>query len=243
MPLSFLPTTIIYDNNLGENFELKAELNSEYRHVRKDAVKKVIANMTVGKDVSGLFPDVLKNMQTEDLELKKLVYLYLMNYAKSQPELVILAVNTFVKDSDDPNPLIRALAIRTMGCLRVDKIIDYLTEPLRNCLKVNPRSGCSITVSHPLCIYLTIYQDENPYVRKTAALCVAKLYELNPELTMEQEFVQTVKEMVSDVNPMVVANAVVALSDIHEISNDKDVFVITASTLNKLLNALNECTE
>ncbi|KAI8342290.1 adaptin N terminal region-domain-containing protein [Chlamydoabsidia padenii] len=207
-------------NKKGENFELKAELNSEYRHVRKDAVKKVIANMTVGKDVSGLFPDVLKNMQTEDLELKKLVYLYLMNYAKSQPELVILAVNTFVKDSDDPNPLIRALAIRTMGCLRVDKIIDYLTEPLRKCLK-----------------------DENPYVRKTAALCVAKLYELNPELTMEQDFVKDVKEMVSDVNPMVVANAVVALADIHEISNEKDVFVITASTLNKLLNALNECTE
>lgn len=53
--------------------------------------------MTVGKDVSGLFPDVLKNMQTEDIEQKKLVYLYLMNYAKTQPELVILAVNTFVK--------------------------------------------------------------------------------------------------------------------------------------------------
>jgi len=35
--------------------------------------------------------------QTEDLEQKKLVYLYLMNYAKTQPELVILAVNTFVK--------------------------------------------------------------------------------------------------------------------------------------------------
>lgn len=50
-----------------------------------------------GQDVSGLFPDVLKNMQTEDLEQKKLVYLYLMNYAKTQPELVILAVNTFVK--------------------------------------------------------------------------------------------------------------------------------------------------
>ena len=81
----------------GENHELRADLNSEYRDRRKDAIKRVIANMTVGKDVSGLFPDVLKNMQTEDLEQKKLVYLYLMNYAKSQPELVILAVNTFVK--------------------------------------------------------------------------------------------------------------------------------------------------
>jgi vesicle coat complex subunit len=82
---------------LGENFELKADLNSEYREKRKEAVKKVIANMTLGKDVSALFPDVVKNMQTEDLELKKLVYLYLINYAKTQPELVILAVNTFVK--------------------------------------------------------------------------------------------------------------------------------------------------
>ena len=30
-------------------------------------------------------------------ELKKLVYLYLMNYAKSQPDMAIMAVNTFVK--------------------------------------------------------------------------------------------------------------------------------------------------
>ncbi|CAO3702658.1 unnamed protein product [Rhizopus stolonifer] len=196
-----------------------SELNSEYRHHRKDAVKKVIANMTVGKDVSGLFPDVLKNMQTEDLELKKLVYLYLMNYAKTQPELVILAVNTFVKDSDDPNPLI-SIVIRTMGCLRVDKIIDYLTEPLRKCLK-----------------------DENPYVRKTAAVCVAKLYDLNPELAVEQDFVNAVKDMIADVNPMVVANAVVALSDINDASPGRNVFEINSNIAHKLLHALNECTE
>ena len=36
-------------------------------------------------------------MQTDNLELKKLVYLYLMNYAKSQLDLAILAVNTFAK--------------------------------------------------------------------------------------------------------------------------------------------------
>lgn len=34
--------------------------------------------MTLGKDVSALFPDVLKNIATNDLEQKKLVYLYLM---------------------------------------------------------------------------------------------------------------------------------------------------------------------
>ena len=103
---------------------------------RKEAIQKTIAAMTLGKDVSALFPDVLKNIATHDLEQKKLVYLYLMNYAKTHPELCILAVNTFVQDSEDPNPLIRALAIRTMGCIRVDKMVDYLGEPLRKTLKV-----------------------------------------------------------------------------------------------------------
>lgn len=46
---------------------------------------------------SSLFPDVVNCMQTDNLELKKLVYLYLMNYAKSQPDMAIMAVNTFVK--------------------------------------------------------------------------------------------------------------------------------------------------
>ncbi|KAH9044866.1 Adaptor protein complex beta subunit [Lactarius hengduanensis] len=212
----------------GENFELRADLNSEYRDKRKDAIKKVIANMTVGKDVSGLFPDVLKNMQTEDIEQKKLVYLYLINYAKTQPDLVILAVNTFVKDSDDHNPLIRALAIRTMGCIRVEKIIDYIAGPLQKSL-----------------------HDENPYVRKTAALCVAKLYDLKPELVLENGFLEQLHEMISDSNPMVVANTITALADIHTSatsqpstsSSDPAVFTVTPTILNKLLIALNECSE
>ncbi|KAF8346583.1 adaptin N terminal region-domain-containing protein [Amanita rubescens] len=179
----------------GENYELS----------RKDAIKRVIASMTVGKDVSGLFPD-------------KLVYLYLMNYAKTQPELVILAVNTFVKDTDDPNPLVRALAIRTMGCLRAEKIIDYLCDPLQKCLR-----------------------DENPY-----------LYDLKPELVLENGFLDQLQEMVSDSNPMVVANTVTALTDIHISAtsqqpslspSDPGYFSITSTILAKLLIALNECSE
>lgn len=41
-------------------------------------------------------------MQTDNLELKKLVYLYLMNYAKSQPDMAIMAVNSFVKVTCSP---------------------------------------------------------------------------------------------------------------------------------------------
>lgn len=206
----------------GEMFELKADLNSERKDKRKEAVKKVIASMTVGKDVSALFPDVINCMQTDNLELKKLVYLYLMNYAKSQPDMAIMAVNTFVKDCDDTNPLIRALAVRTMGCIRVDKITEYLCEPLRKCLK-----------------------DEDPYVRKTAAVCVAKLFDINETLVEDQGFLDALKDLLSDSNPMVVANAVAALSEISETSPraSGQLDFMTPPTINKLLTALNECTE
>lgn len=203
----------------GEMHELKMELHSTDRNVKVDAVKKVIASMTVGKDVSMLFADVLNCVQTGNIELKKLVYLYLINYAKSQPELTLLAVNTFVKDANDPNPLIRALAVRTMGCIRVDRITEYLCEPLSRALR-----------------------DEDPYVRKTAAVCVAKLYDIAPTLVQERGFLEILHDLISDSNPSVVANGVAALSEIAETSG-RDVMKISASVLQKLLAALNECTE
>lgn len=36
----------------GENYELSVDLNSEYRDKRKDAIKRVIASMTVGKGIN-----------------------------------------------------------------------------------------------------------------------------------------------------------------------------------------------
>lgn len=205
----------------GEMAELKADLQSDKKERKKEAIKKIIANMTVGKDVSSLFADVVNCMQTDNLELKKLVYLYLMNYAKSQPDLAILAVNTFSKDCEDPNPLIRALAVRTMGCIRVDKITEYLCEPLRKCLK-----------------------DDDPYVRKTAAVCVAKLHDINSQLVEDQGFLDLLKELLSDSTPMVVANTVAALAEIGEVSPTATALTdLDTPTINKLLTALNECTE
>lgn len=56
-------------------FPMKALPNSVSR---KESIQKTIMAMTLGKDVSALFPDVLKNIATADLDQKKLVYLYLM---------------------------------------------------------------------------------------------------------------------------------------------------------------------
>ncbi|CAJ0562728.1 unnamed protein product, partial [Mesorhabditis spiculigera] len=203
-----------HDLNKGSLHELRVQLVSEKTSHKNCALKRIIAGMTIGKDVSSLFPEVVNCMQTDNIELKKLVYLYLMNYARSRPDLAILAVNTFIKDSEDANPLIRALAIRTMGCIDVDEITEYLAEPLRRCL-----------------------QDEDPYVRKTSAICVAKLYELRPEQVIDLGFVELLLGLLSDANSMVVANAVAALSEINEKQP------LTTQLVNNLLTALSDCPE
>ncbi|PHT45051.1 AP-1 complex subunit beta-1 [Capsicum baccatum] len=124
-----------------------------------------------------------------------------------------------VVDSQDPNSLIRDLAVRTMGCIRADKIIEYLCDPLQRCLK-----------------------DDDPYFRKTVAICVAKLYDINAELVEDRGFLYALKDLISDNNPMVAINVVAALAEIQE-SSSRPIFKITIHTLSKFLTTLNKCTE
>ncbi|GAN08552.1 hypothetical protein MAM1_0211c08066 [Mucor ambiguus] len=59
----------------------------------------------------------------------------------------------------------------------MENIIDYLTEPLRRAVK-----------------------DENPNMHKTVALCVAKLYELEPKMTEEQGFIEMIWGQITILN-------------------------------------------
>ena len=86
-------------------------------------MKQIIASMTIGKDVSSLFPHVVKCMRTTNIELKKLIYLYIINYSRHKPDDAIMTISSFRKDAaNKTNPIIRALAVRTMSSLRVPKL-------------------------------------------------------------------------------------------------------------------------
>ncbi|KAL0227700.1 hypothetical protein RCL1_003843 [Eukaryota sp. TZLM3-RCL] len=206
----------------GEIEELREELMSTDQNKKRDAVRKVIAAMTIGKDnVSSLFMEMLHSINTSNLEVKKLVYLYLTNYAQAKPDMALLAVNAFVQDASHDNPLIRALAIRTMGSIRVATLSEYLCEPLRLCL-----------------------EDSDPYVRKTAALTVAKVYDVSPELIQDQGFLEKLQELLNDENNVVISNAATALAEIAASHPDpSSVLTLTPSLVMSLLSAMDSCTE
>ena len=209
-----------FTNPNPEDAELQEALNSMKLSRQKDSMKQIIASMTIGKDVSKLFPDVVKLIRTKNIELKKLVYLYLINYARVKPDLIFLAVAAFHSDAKEgATPLIRGLAIRTMGCIRVPEIVSYLCETLSYCIK-----------------------DKDAYVRKTAAMCVSKLYQTSPQQVRENGFINILHECLEDENPIVVANAMSALSEISVLSGINQL-KIKSKNLKNILDSLSKANE
>ncbi len=152
------------------------------------------AEFKTSPSVSPLFQDVVACLGTPLLEIKKsvygayspqfqilmsylVVYLFLVSYGRSKPDQIQMVIPSFLQVSNlfslrsnctyghpglrrSQPPLIRALAIRTMSYIPLPIVTESLTEPLRHALK-----------------------DRDPYVRKTAAICVAKVYMADPRRT------------------------------------------------------------
>ncbi|EJD06010.1 Adaptor protein complex beta subunit [Fomitiporia mediterranea MF3/22] len=208
----------------GKIQEFRAELHAaeakDKKYVkRKTVLKKIVANITMGNDMSPLFPDVVACLGTPLLEIKKMVYLFLVSYGRSKPDQIQIVIPSFLQDCADHNPLIRALAIRTMSYIPLPVVTEAMTDPLRHALK-----------------------DRDPYVRKTAAICVAKVYTADPRRSERAGFVEMLRDLMLDTNATVVANAVAALVEISE-RHDGVAFRVNFTVANKLLTALQESSE
>jgi len=179
----------------------------------ESAVKRVIAYMTLGIDVSPLFPQMIMASNTRNVVQKKMVYLYLSSYAESNPDLSLLSINTLRKDCDDHTPMIRGLALRTLSSLRLPHLVEYITPPILKGL-----------------------QDYAPYVRKTAAMACSKLHNLVPQI-VGPEIVNHLYDMVLDKDAAVVTNAIVSL---NEILHESGGMVVSEDIAVHLMNILDE---
>jgi AP-3 complex subunit beta len=103
------------------------------------------------------FSSVVKNVASPNIEIKKLVYIYLLSHAEAEPDLALLSINTIQKSLSDSNPQVRALALKTMSGIRVPVISQIVSLAIKKGLG-----------------------DMSPYVRKAAALAIPKCYRLDP---------------------------------------------------------------
>lgn len=89
----------------------------------------------------------------------------------------------------DPNQLIRASALRVLSSIRVPVIVPIMMLAIRDSVS-----------------------DMSPYVRKTAAHAIPKLYDLDPE--QKDELVMVIERLLSDQTTLVVGSAVMAFEQV-----------------------------
>jgi len=216
------PPAYFVDTKKGEVSELKQLLKTlavERDPKRKrDVIKKVIAYMTLGIDVSRLFTEMVMAIETRDLVVKKMVYLYLCNYAHAKPDLALMCVNTLQRDCSADDPMVRGLALRALCSLRLPSMLEYISAPLRRALT-----------------------DQSPYVRKTGVMGILKLFHLAPEVARAANFVDLLYNMIQDPDPHVVANCLIVLDEV--LAAEEGGMAVNQPLILHLLGRLGEFSE
>ncbi|KAG8929188.1 AP-3 complex subunit beta [Tulasnella sp. 417] len=176
-------------NDLDKTVNLSKLLDSTSEREKLDGLKRIIAMISKNRNVSAYFAQVIKNVASPNLEIRKLVYIFLLRYANVEPDLALLSINTFQKDLADSNPLIRAMALRVLSGIPVASIASIVAAAIRKCAA-----------------------DSSPYVRKTAALAIPKCYNL--DTTHLPLLMQTLSTLLKDRSPLSIGSVVIAFNAI-----------------------------
>merc|ERR1719318_954604 len=182
-------TASFFNTEYKKHGDLREMLDSNKDNLKLDAMRRLVAMMAKGRDVSDLFPQVVKNVASKNIEVKKLVYVYLTRYAEEQQDLALLSISTFQRALKDPNQLIRASALRVLSSIRVSVIVPIMLLAIRESAV-----------------------DMSPFVRKTAAHAIPKLYSLEPE--MKEELIAVLEKLLADRTTLVIGSAVMAFEEV-----------------------------
>jgi len=175
------------DFNLGEIKSLLQDVNGDKQQM--EGLKLVIAAMSKGRNVSELFPDVVKLVASQNAEVKKMVYIYLIQYAELEQNASLLAINILRKNIINANQLIRAQALRTLSSFRVKMILQVVIASIVGGSK-----------------------DSSPYVRKVSAHAIGKVYSLDP--SQKEVLLECIDKLLKDRSPLVLGSAVAAFEEV-----------------------------
>uniref|UniRef100_A0A1B6FZ03 AP-3 complex subunit beta n=1 Tax=Cuerna arida TaxID=1464854 RepID=A0A1B6FZ03_9HEMI len=178
-----------FNSDYKKHEDLKQMLDVNKDSLKLEAMKRIIGMVAKGRDASDLFPAVVKNVVSKNIEVKKLVYVYLVRYAEEQQDLALLSISTFQRALKDPNQLIRASALRVLSSIRVPVIVPIVMLAIKDSAS-----------------------DMSPYVRKTAAHAIPKLYSLDPD--QKDELILVIEKLLSDRTTLVVGSAVMAFEEV-----------------------------
>nr|XP_046230314.1 AP-3 complex subunit beta-1 [Scatophagus argus] len=179
----------LFSSDFKKNEDLKEMLESNKESLKLEAMKRIVGLIAKGKNSSELFPAVVKNVASKNIELKKLVYVYLVRYAEEQQDLALLSISTFQRALKDPNQFIRASALRVLSSIRVPIIVPIMMLAIKESAA-----------------------DLSPYVRKTSAHAIQKLYSLDPD--QKEQLIEVIEKLLKDKSTLVAGSVVMAFEEV-----------------------------
>ena len=184
--------------------ELQTELKNSKTVVK--AMRTIVSMMQLGHDVSGVYSDVLKIIDTSNYQLKLLCSFYLKSICLNKPACQLMCTQTFIKDFNEINPKIQKLAVHD-AIILCDEILlkNYVEEIKRMC------------------------KHSNSEIRHETTRSIAYFYLKNTKLFKEEEMILYLKELVKDKDIAVKIGALDALAFIEQFEN-----VVSSSEILKL---------
>ena len=189
--INLLSDARFFDESNTKLAELRAQLDLRVLKDKLDAMKALLAMMTLGRDVSAFFPDVVKNVVVESQEVKKLVYMFLITYSEQKQDLALLSINTFQKDLQSPSQRIRANAMKAMSSIRIPIATPLIMLALKAAVK-----------------------DASSYVKRAAACAIPKVHSQDAEGEQTEALVEMVAELLSSIEPIVLGSALFAFHSV-----------------------------
>ena len=198
--------------------ELVAAIAKKSEQSIKNAMMRIISNMTMGVDMLPLSESVLI-LGKEQGAISKLFNLYCITYCRQDLKFGKAAMKFITRDLNSTNLLVKAASLRTLSHFPVEDIIDIIQEPLKQALN-----------------------DSDPYMSKTAAVCVARMFSSSPSVVIEAGLLNYLKELLRNGNPAVVANTLASCMYISEYSIGFK-FRVDSAIADRLISCLDECSE
>ncbi|ANZ75867.1 BA75_02309T0 [Komagataella pastoris] len=192
--------------------EIVHKLNSTREGSKLIALKYIMKLMSTesvrDEEMLVYFPHVLKGINSPNLTIKKLVFIFLLRYNHKQPDIALLSINAIQKSLADRDPVIRSLAIRVLGGVQIKAIVPILMLSLKKTIvDVSALVRASSAIAIRKCYAL---EGSNPYQAEDDEWIMEK--EDNDSITAQ--LYTFLSQLLADSDPMVIGTALVTFHEL-----------------------------
>ncbi|KAH9411257.1 putative adaptin [Ordospora pajunii] len=184
-----------------------------------EGMRSLVCRMQRGEDMSVLCNDVMRAIDTRNVEFKILLNHYLVKYTQEWPAKQLMCINTLLKDFGDESQDIRHSAIEYSGLLGDGTVIKNYISALR----VHASSKCADT-------------------RQKVACSLKNYFAKDPQLFRDEGLCDLLRYLVFDGNHAVSACAMNTVRAVEEAFAVKEhARVLSVADINRLFEKYSRC--